>query len=48
MDLALIVPIAEVESGMLYMSGAENVLCTRFCIVHSSMQFCSPSFFCTS
>jgi hypothetical protein len=41
LDLAFIVPIAEVESGMFYMSGADNVYCTRFSVVNSLMELSS-------
>ena len=30
MDVAFIVPILEVESGLFYLSGAENTFCVRY------------------
>jgi hypothetical protein len=45
LDLAFIVLIAEVESGMFHMSGAENVYCTRFSMVDSLMELCSSNFY---
>jgi hypothetical protein len=45
LDLAFIMPIAEVESGMFYLSGAENVYCTRYSLVNSFIQLSSSSFY---
>lgn len=46
MDVAFIVPILEVESGMFYLSGAENTFCVRYAFdgqlmkaAHSALYF---------
>jgi hypothetical protein len=44
-DVAFFVPIQEVESGMFYMSGAENTFYIRYIKVNNSMQQCMPSFY---
>ncbi len=40
-DVAYIVPVSEVESGRFYLSGADNVFCTRYMMVNATMQACS-------
>lgn len=41
-DLAFIVPVSEIESGMFYLSGASNTYCIRFSNVGSTMKPVSP------
>lgn len=44
-DFVFVLPMAEVESGMLSMSGADNVYCMRFYIANSSLHECNPNFY---
>jgi hypothetical protein len=41
-DIAFVVPMAEVESGMFYLSGAENVFCIRYMLEDNVMKTCAP------
>jgi hypothetical protein len=46
-DLAFIVPMAEVESGMFFLSGAENTFCIRYIFDNNELATCRPSlYFC--
>ncbi len=40
--VAYIVPISENESSIFYLSGADNVFCTRYIMVNATMQACRP------
>lgn len=44
-DVAFIVPIQEIESGMFYLSGAENTFYIRYVKVINGMQHCAPSLY---
>ena len=43
LDVIFVVPVAEVESGMFYLSGANNVFCIRYQISADGRLHCFPS-----
>jgi hypothetical protein len=41
-DVVFVIPVAEIESGMFFLSGAANVFCIRYALLDGRMQ-CFPS-----
>ncbi len=44
-DLAFVIPIQEVESGLFFLSGAENTFCLRYALEKHEMKPSSPFFY---
>jgi hypothetical protein len=44
-DVAFILPIQEVESGIFFLSGSENSFCLRYILAGNEMKSCHPSFY---
>lgn len=42
-DVAFILPLQEVESGMFFLAGAENTFFIRYIFSQNTMQMCNPS-----
>jgi hypothetical protein len=44
-DIAFILSVNEVESGMFHLAGAENTFFVRFMLVHNTMKPCNRAVF---
>lgn len=44
-DVAFILPMAEIESGMFFLAGADNTYCMRYSIRGNELRCCRPSLY---